>query len=547
MGICRFEISGIQQVRRGHITFGYGDSIRIVADTLPQLGVPNVDVTVMVSDGDVGTIILPGCRIDRANITYSTFGHIVRVHLLGPTWRLRKGSIDGLYNVVRPDGTIEPSTQRSVQELAELLFRAMGWPGAWDVSGLPSIPGPQRNWHGSNAYAELTRLCHEYGCDWGLDALNYPMLRVWRMGSGSGLPTGGFDMTADYGVDVGEPPDAVKVYCSPTRFQSKLKLRCMLPDTDGAIKPYADVSYAPADGWDGVDPNDPLPNSTDKVAQGLAKRWLYKLWMAESQADGSDNVPGYGPAPIGSLLPLFDELAGDFTDDLLGQLEQRSYLVGTIAIQSEPLPVANSEPHTHIEVEHRLIGDSGLVTSPFPLTKLNDLDQWTAADVFMVCSYNISDATGGHKVYHSLRRQIANNGTGDEALHRPEFYRRVIAEYDDENVVGTQDNETDLNSALNDHIDAFVAQFQTVRSAVKMYNVCLPMSLDGTRQQVSYTYSIRKPNKGVRTIAAASTEWEPGIQRRHQRRIEADGIRARSIVEFEESVRRRLQLRGVVR
>lgn len=548
MGIARFEISGIQQVVRGHLSIGYGDNIRIQADTLPQFGVPNADVTVVVGDEEIGGIVIPGCRIDRANITLTTSGHVVRVQLFGPTWRLRKGSVDGVYNVVRPDGTIDPDTRRSVRELAELLFQAMRWP-LYDVSGLPSISGPSVNWQGHNAYAELIDLCHSCGCDFGLDILAYPMIRVWRMGVGAGLPTGGFDRTQDYGIDIGEPPDAVKAYCSPTRFQSLLKMRCLLPQKDGTLKPYEDVDYAPSGGWDGVDPSDPLPDSTDKVAQALAKKWLYRLWGAEAQADGTGEVPGYGTVDMANILPLYDELAEDYTDDVLGMFEQRSYLQGTIAVESEPQPMKNSPAHTRIDIGHRVIGDAGLVVTDGPVAKLTDDDRWTAADVFLMCSYCVSDQNTRHKVYHSLRRQLANNGTGDQALHRPEFYRRVVAHYNNGTLTGTEDNESTLNADLNDQLDAFVAQFQSVASQVKEYNTIVPMSLDGTRQQVTYTVDSRRgsPTKGCRTYAASNTEWEPGMQRRRQRRREAEVIRATELHQLSESERRKLARRGLLK
>jgi hypothetical protein len=70
------------------------------------------------------------------------------------------------------------------------------------------------------------------------------------------------------------------------------------------------------------------------------------------------------------------------------------------------------------------------------------------------------------------------------------------------------------------------------------------MSLDGTRRQISYTYHIREPGKGCRTIAAANTEFEPGLLRRRQRRLDADNVRGAAIREVEDDVRRRLRRRG---
>jgi hypothetical protein len=534
--------TGIAQVRRFHLTIGHGGFVVCVLDVLPQFGIPPADGVLFVTDG-IRNLTIPGCRLDRAGIEYSLTGHVVRVRILGPTWKWKLAGIDGVYNVPRADGSIEPGTERTPQELATLLFQAMRVP-QFDVSGLPNIPRPFVQWRGALAFSELTKLCHSLGCDFGLDVQG-TIARIWPIGFGAALPNGE-EQTIDYGVDFSEPPDRIKAYTGPVEFQSKLKTECVLPDSNGIWKPADDVDYAPQGGWVGVDPNDPLPDSTDKKARALAKKWLFRAYRAKSQANGSHNVPVYGAVRgMEDILPLYDWLVEHY--DNTGLFKQVAYAEGTFAIGGDPDPLKNSNEHERIEIPHRLDSERGIVIFDEPVAKLNDDDQFVAADVFFVCSYNVRDPETYSEVYHGYIRQIANNGTGDLPLHRPELSRRIVAQYNRTAVTGTTDNVDALNAQLDAHITALAFEFQQVSSVAKRYRGLIPIVIDGAIRQVSYFGACDGPGKGCYTMASRNTECEPGLLVRPERsrRAETDRVRVlRDTMEYERRKARRL---GVLR
>lgn len=539
MGVLAASITGIDQITRIHISVGHGDSVFITANCLPQFGIPPANVDVAITDG-AETLILPGCRIDRANIVYSTSGQIVRVQILGPTWRWRFGCIDGVYNVVNPDGTVVSTTRKSVQELAALLFDAMHV-SSYDVSGLPNVDGPFVNWNGANAFAELTALCHAWGCDFGLDVQG-PVARVWQMGVGPALPSGGSERTIGYGMDLTELPDVISVRCGPTLVQSKIKLEPVGRDTDGSIKHRDDLSYF-ADGWEDLDPFDPLGADENQELRRLAKEAML-MWRAVSQADGSQVVPGFGPVnSIEDILPILPYLSADYQNDNGVFYRQRPYLVGVFAKPSATA-IVNTDDDEQCEVEFTLDYETGILRTAVPIYKLDAARSYAKAELYLVCAYQIRSSTTYSYHHYALSRTIASNDTGEYCTHRPELQLRVIAEYSGTTVSGVTTNQAAIDAALNQHLDAIQIEFQAVSSVVVEYAGLVAIRLSGATRQTMFSINCDEPRKGCFTTAAQNTEWEPGLLRRWARRRDADG--RRPIREVQDTQRRHLERRGAL-
>lgn len=540
MAYVNATFPGVGQVRRFHLSIGYGQNVICTLDILPQLTLPAVDGTLVVTDG-VTTLSIPGCRLDEAHMTLSTSGHIVRLQILGPTWKWRLAGIDGVYNVRRPDGSIVPSTRKTTQQLATLLFQAMQVP-FFDVSGLPNSDGPFVNWHGAIAFNELTWLCHQWGCDFGLDVQG-TVARIWRLGVGPGLPTGGSDVTQDYGIDLAEPPDRLKLYCGPTLYQSKLKLKAVMEESTGELKDRDSVSYKPSGGWDGTDPDEPLDPNATEADQRAAKRSNLRMFLIDTQADGSWNVPGYGSVNSREdILPVYDTLAADYSLNS-EYYKQRAYLTGTFAVDDGG-SLENTAAQTLCEVPFRIDREKGLVITEIPVYKLDSTQQKVAPDLFLTTSYHVRDSQKFHYVYYEQTRTIASNGTGDFPVHRPDLVRRVIASYSGTSTTpsGTSNNEATLTPFINAQLDATQAEFQTVQSLVKWYIGIQLIVLSGTVRQTSFFGSV---DTGCFTIAALSTEWEPGLLRRRQRRLAAEADRQKVRRELDDVGQRRLQRGGV--
>lgn len=540
MGVLAASITGIAQITRIHISVGHGDNVFITANCLPQFGIPPANVTVAITDG-LQTLTLPGCRIDRSNIVYSTNGQIVRVQILGPTWKWRFGSIDGVYNLVNPDGTIVSATRKSVQELAALLFDAMHVT-SYDVSGLPNVDGPFVNWNGANAYAELTALCHAWGCDFGLDVQG-PVARVWQMGVGPALPSGGSERTVGYGIDLAELPDVISVRCGPTIVQSKLKLEPVGRDTDGSIKHRDNLSYF-SGGWENLDPFDPLGADESQEVRRLAKEAML-MWRAVSQADGTQNVPGFGPVnSIEDILPILPYLASDYQNDNGAYYRQRPYLVGVFAKPSATA-IENTSADEQCEVEFTLDHETGILRTEVPIYK-HSSGAIAKAELYLVCAYRIRSSTTFSYHHYALSRTIASNDTGTYTTHRAELELRIIAAYSGTTVTGTTNNQAALDASLNQHLDAIQIEFQAVSSVVVEYAGLVPIRLSGATRQTLFEINSDEPRKGCYTTAAQNTEWESGMLRRWARYRSATGYRDRAIREVQDSQHRYLERRGML-
>lgn len=535
---------GVFQWRRFHLSIAHGNIVVCDAEILPQYSLPAINGTLAITDGFT-TLVIPGCRLDTAHLHMSTTEHIVRIRILGPTWHWKLAGIDGVYNVRRPDGSVEPTMQRTVQQLAAMLFDAMAVT-AYDVSGLPDIDGPEVNWQGANAYSELLLLCHAFGCDFGMDVWG-PTARIWRIGFGFGLPSGGRDMSQDYGIDIAEPPDRIRLYCGPTLYQSKLKLEAVMEDTDGSLVPKDDVSYKPAAGWDGTDPADPLGPDADEDERRLAKKTYLKYFLVTAQSDGSFDVPGYGStSAVEDWLPLYPYLAADYQNDEGNYYQQEAYCEGVFAI--DPVSLQNSPAGERLETQFRIDREKGLVIFRNPIHKFDNAQKAVAPELYLIASYHVRDPNTFHYVYYSQDRTIAANGTGTFPVARPDLVRRVIASYSSGGTTptGTTDNESTLTPEINTQLDYVEAEFQTTESLVKWYIGLMPIALSGTVRQTTFFGQCDGAHRGCFTIAALNTEWEPGVPWRRQRRIQAESDRRRVMRERDEVGIRKVQRKGVV-
>ena len=213
----------------------------------------------------------------------------------------------------------------------------------------------------------------------------------------------------------------------------------------------------------------------------------------------------------------------------------------------DPPPNRNSADFDRIEVPHRLDKERGIVITPIPLVQLDDNGQRVKADVYYVCSYNVRDQSTYTDLYYSYARQIANNGTGDLPLHRPDLNLRVVAQYNRTAVTGITTNQQDLDQQLDTHIQALAVEFQEVGSVVKRYRGLIPILIDGAIRHVSYFGVCDGPNRGCFTMASQNTEWEPGLLVRPERRRRAEVDRMLTLREIMAYDRRRARRQGVLR
>ncbi len=132
------------------------------------------------------TVTLFDCAVDYASIELTTSGHVMRLKLLDFRWASRFGEINGLYNAILPDNTLDPDLERTPQQLATLLGDAMGLT-SFDVTALPDDARPLVNWVCANPASELDRLCDLLGCRFAPGHSGIPH-RIVKVGSRLSTP-----------------------------------------------------------------------------------------------------------------------------------------------------------------------------------------------------------------------------------------------------------------------------------------------------------------------------------------------------------------------
>lgn len=524
---CAFP--GILQPRYAKYTRSLGIEPDVaLVEMVPQPNVIAVGGPLVFFGPDVVTV--HNCRVDFGSIRLTPAGHVVSVRILDRRWVWRNGSISGRYNVTEPDGTLDTDTEATPQQLAALLFSAMGESG-FDVSALPNNTRPFVDWECNTPALELAKLCDALGCRVGIDIANQDRARIYRLGFGTGLPPNEV-RTVSFGFDPPEKPGSLELCGGATVFQSKLLMEAIAQETDGEIVPLDDVSYKPSGGWESTSIGGSeleFPNVTAGEAErAMAIASVYRLFRIKSQADGSQSVPGFGAVPsIASLLPIRSRLV-DFKISLGGIPDALpSFIQGIMMVGGSPLNLSDTEIDTRAsdnQIGFKLYPDSGIVQLSRPAFRLVS-GQTKPAELYLTCAYNVRLGKTFDRERFKLNRQISANSTPPYGVRRFDLVETHRAEYgsDGKTVSGVQTNQNIVLGEANLVLDAVQAEFATSASTQAEYRGVLAIAPDGFRQQVGWEVRSGTGHRaGARTFASVSSEFDPGVPRyREKQRIRA--------------------------
>lgn len=477
-------------------------------------------------------ITLPGCRVDFGSIRQSAHsGASIFVRIWDRRWAWHAGGeISGRYNVTRSDGTLDTSTEKTPQQLATLLLQAMG-EQSFNVSSLPNAPRPYRDWEYAHPATELDRLCEEFGCRVALRMGTNSVIIV-RLGQGAPLPNTDIH-TLSFAANLAEAPDALKVVCGWTRFQSKLKLQAVGLDNDGRIRPIDELSYKPSAGWSGVvDPNFSL--IADKQDQALARKTVWKWYQAYAQADGTQQVPGYqNVQKIERLFPLFDRLVETRTTPDGEEVPQAAFIDGEWW-DAETLVESNTSLGTKYHGDFVLDGRNGVVQFPEQIYKLDGASR-VQAEIYLTCSYYVEDPQEHFRLRYTGERDLAgNNGTGAKIIHRDDIRATAYATYlrGINQVESVTTNEQQVLQLIGDQLDASQLEYGATQAWNVGYNGIKLIDIDGRTRQVTFNVDSREAageRGGAETHASVNSETDHYVPRYRARRALHEGQARRGI------------------
>lgn len=208
-------------------------------------------------------------------------------------------------NVRAPDGSVQPWSKKTAQEIATDLLGIMGESG-YDVSDVPTDVYPYVAFSGPPAFA-LSEMARRLG-GWLTLQTDDSVAILWP-GTGTNITSSAEAFTAYHNIRL-QRPASVKVICGDTWWESMFDLECVglewggSPDA-GDVKPRDSLDYTPAGGWAGEWPQF-FAGVEEGGKRSFAFRSVYKWYRISSLAEGG-LTPTNGEetvSEINQLLPL---------------------------------------------------------------------------------------------------------------------------------------------------------------------------------------------------------------------------------------------------
>ena len=504
--------------------------------------------TLFLSDG-FSSLTLPSCQVISQQLTYGVNGPQLQVTGLDRRVYWSGQAIDGEYNVRDANGNIVPHTERTPQQLAQLLWIAMGEPFA-SVSALPNIDRPYVNWQCANAATELDKLCERYGCEPTLD-IGTNSSGIIVKGIGQPLPNNLDVRWAAEGIH-GVLPTRIEACSGYALLQSKLKLEPILEDIDNTEKNANDVTYAPSGGWDGnvASLEDPLPaDSTEENAERAKKLW--KRWRVTGFADGTLTHGLLGPVnTVHDLFPISDRLLTPLTNDEGEVLEAGAYLVGTARIDGAPAPLDNTEEGARIDVPFRIIEDKGIIETAEPIYQVTGETELAAAELYLVCTHRMRDPSTNQLVRY-VRFFTPGGVGGVQTVQSYDVIPRITTTYGSGAshtiATGYEGNTAALNALLDLDISRKLDELSPRPSAVVEYNGIQYIAADGAIQSVFWILDCNERSDERNCITVGYRNVEGGDlllysreRARRQLSVATEIDRKRIIVDSGQHNRRRI-------
>jgi len=490
---------------------------------IPQAGSPDCSGTATFRFGSTTRVLeWTNALCDSSTLSVRTRGGRLQVFLIHDRrWRWSKAPlIKGAYNVRDPSGNIIASTQKTLAELATILFTQLG-DGSADVSLITSTELPEVCWEYEEPADELADLLESRG--YVISLMTDNTFKVFPVGSGAVIPNNDDLITAAVSVDPPEIPELIRVIANRTMVQSKLLCLPVGMDVDYTVKSVYDLSYNPGgvgntSGWDGIDLVT-MAAITDPTARQLALETVGRWYQVSCQADGTqdlqfgsvDYVPGEIAVTSGAqFLPLKDFLLTT-TANVFGQKKyDQAFVSGTFWDGAATNPPANLGPFYQLQqTPWFLMKDLGIVAFDTPETKFDaGKGKMVFADVYLTCAYSIHDNTTNVKDHYTKARNLG--GYGEDSLRADYLQRTLIAEY----TAGTPtlsdliDNSADVDTAADLLLDNMEQKYGATVGNILSFRDIQDIDTDGVCRQVQWNIAMRGPAP-FSTMACQNAEMLP--------------------------------------
>lgn len=337
--------------------------------------------------------------------------------ILDHRWRWASGSISGEYNRRLPNGAVDPDTQMTPSELADLCLEEMGEAG-YDTSEMPSNVYPYVLWDNLNPGLALKQVCEAVACE--VCGGEIASVFVQPLGTGQDLPSGGNPLHPPATMTRPNQPTRLVLYGGNNVYCHKLKASAVGLESDGTTKLINNLSYKPSGGWPAELPG--VFGNLSTTNQALAQGRVWQWYDVVGQSDGSLAVPGSNTAVSSIDQYAFLDTRLDQDTDLSGVKRPRApQVTGTFWDYTDE--AVNTSADTLYQGDFTWDAARGRVCFPVPIFSLTSSQTVQEPTINVLVSYHVKDFDGNPERLVRVR-QIGGQG-GDFIISRPELFDTV--------------------------------------------------------------------------------------------------------------------------
>ena len=530
------SFSGIPQTKivSGSVTLTAGVSPNVATITcVPFPGPYTLRGVLTIRYGGTVINMIDSRLTDVSFQTAESGQQMMSFHIADPRWAWEFGWIRGAYNLREGDQQLRPTREKKPQELAALLFKAMGVK-KYDASKLPNDTRPTVDWDGVPA-EYLSQLCESLGCKVVYNPLQN-RAEIVVSGQGKDLPIG-YDVTSD-SLDLNPPevPDSLVFLAGRSEWQWDFELEPVARELDGEIKKLDDVSWKPAGGWE-RSTGPPWFDDVGSKYRETARRDAWRLYRIKTPV----TVFGQKIDTLEQILPILDTLIQtqkinkDATERVPAQLMGR-YYDGNIGVEPTfSLKGIDGQEYQWYQRGFSIDTQNGLINASEPLylhvdqagnTLVNEFDplalRYAPAKLFLRTSVNVRDKD----TWAWIREKIELKPGGKKLTVEPKYIEREDISrqkyhlWDGKNLT-PKDNEKEVKSQADYYLKQELLTWQLQTPGTRSYVGFKQISLDGAISQITWQVD----DSGVSTTTISRNQEPPAIRLTYKQKRQRDGLR----------------------
>lgn len=445
-------------------------------------------------------VTIPDCYPETATLRMhkTCEGYIQSIVICDRRKHWNEASVTKTYNTRRADGSVK--NPKTLQDLAEELFEAMGETGAPDTTALPAAVYPEVRWVNAPAALELDKFCDDAGCD---VVVNEYTSKIVTRGMGSSAPS--LDtkrITPEYVLAPSNGPAYFRVEGGPVVVEGTIKLEAVGIETTGEIKPIDDLSYKPAGGWGKQHPL--LFQGVEEIARDSALQSVYRWFRVKSMVDDTLTVPGVGTIASANQIRI-----KDFRAKLDGSDQPYPFVVdGKYWNRTEAYKT--SDTHEPVMTPCRLDIDNNLVMFDDFVCNLSADGCFTSPELYLLTAFNVEDDNGQlyRYAYTADTQGVVQVNAPEEqtrSIKREELYELITLKYTATDTYANPNRETNL-SVINAEASSWTTSMSLPYRLVRdqktvVYEGIVPTDVDGRIAQVTYELSHLKDGVATTTVS----------------------------------------------